>query len=203
MKNHSVFLPLILSISLCACVFDKTEQTHEPKQVQEQPNQSKMSILGLDFSAATKTSVTRAFAAENIGFVENINAWEEVWTAGSLMEGATRIKVGFTEETSLAYLQYDFTNPSDQGRAAKLFEMASKQYGNPTNQEGLIQGDGDFVATWDMGDGLRVVLRHRASKNSNHLTYFNDKVFEVLKLEYKIAARKAVEHLQSTLDMMY
>jgi hypothetical protein len=198
------YLKLVLAFGLCFALAACEKKQQEPAPVAETPQlQNKLSLLGINLSTATKSSLTRAFTSQNMGFIERINPWEEVWTAGSLMQGATRIKVGFTEEGNLSYLQYDFNETTNPEQTNTLYEFVVKQFGASSNQEGEVKNTSEFVANWDMGDGMRVMLRRKYPKNTNHLTYFNDPAFETLKLEYKIATRKSIEQRKNTLSLMY
>ena len=179
----SIIFALITSTFLIGC-----DKVAEPVNIVEKPSTSKTAVLGIEFTAATKGTISKAFSDANIGFIESINKWEEKWTSGGLYPDATAIRIGFTEAGKLAYFQYDF-NDQEQARTSNLQGMVIKQFGEPTGFDGELDSGGEYTANWELGDGIRVQVKRTYPDKNSHLTYFNDPVFEVLKLEYAIKAR--------------
>jgi hypothetical protein len=187
------FFVTVLLIVLGGC---KTEQEEISVSNVQNVYKKGLTLQGVDFSIATKKSVTKTLSNENIKFIEKINKWEEIWSAGDSIKGASRIKLGFSEVGNLAYFQYDFNSKNEPEQTWRLQELTKKEYGNPTDIQGSIGSGDEYKVTWDMGDGLRVQLRQLPKLNVNYLTYFNDIVFESLKIEYKISTMRIVEQKQ-------
>ncbi len=192
----TLILPLVLSALLLGCqkqVVEVEKPTHST---------ARTAVLGVDFSIATKTSITKAFSTANIGFLEAINKWEEQWTPGEVYPGASAIRVGFTEANKVAYFQYDFNDPAVTKTPA-IFDTIKKQFGEPTGTDGELNSGGEYTANWELGDGIRVQVKRTYPKGTTHLSYFNDPEFEVLKLEYAIDARRAAEAENEKVSKMF
>lgn len=177
----------------------KTEH-NEPKS---QVPFAKINIFGFDFAAATKKIVTKKFSDENIAFIQSTNKWEEVWDAGFFYKDASKIKVGFTENEDLAYLQFDFDKNSQKETVKEILTDVESKHGAPTNIEGDIDSAGEYQANWDIEDGVKIILKREFPTYKTNLTYFNNEAFNTLKAEYKIDIFRKAEIERDRVNSLY
>lgn len=180
---------MLFSLLLLGCSEESFNSADKAAKKVEKPISKKFAVLNIDISTATRDSIANDFSTEGLVFVRKINKWEEVWSIGSLFKDAKQIKLGFTESENLAYFQYNFDHNEEINQTSIVQATAEKMFGKPSNISGTTDS-GEYEAVWEMDDGLTVsVTRDWPSKQTN-LTYYNDKQYDVLKLEYKIEASK-------------
>ena len=198
MRISSIILAVTIAITVSGCNYLFPKEKPKPPPAPH----FKVPVIGIDFTTATKETLTKALSNANIGYLRTINNWEEQWEAGETFPGAEFIRIGFTEQHLLAYFQYDFKDKTAE-KTVDIVNIVKGKFGEPSSEDGEISSGGEYIANWDMGDGTRIQVKRDYPKLMNHLTYFNDPLFDVLKLEFSISAKRKINEEIEMRDRLF